>query len=312
MIGYISPKSKKLLIEKQHCLETDSGESFPVIDGIPRFVTVQNYASAFGIQWKTFSKTQLDSLNNLSISKQRLESALGDSLQTLKDKNVLEAGCGAGRFTELLVASGANTHSFDLSAAVDANKENTGEQKNYKVAQASIYDIPYPDEAFDFVICLGVIQHTPSPERTIEHLWKKVKPGGSLVIDHYRLNFSYFFKLKPLWRFFLKRMNPEKAMGIVRQLHRFFFPFHWKLRNHTLLRKLLYRISPLTDHLDDFPALEFKTQSEWSLLDSYDSLTDYYKHLRTLKQIRKILESLGPKKIFIRRGGTGIEARAEK
>ncbi len=312
MIGYTSPQNNEPLKEAGGFLASESGESFPVIDGIPRFVPADNYASAFGMQWKTFSKTQLDSYSKLPISKNRLERAIGESLTTLKNKNVLEAGCGAGRFTELLVASGAYTHSFDLSAAVEANKENTGVKENLQLAQASIYGIPYPDDAFDVVICLGVIQHTPSPEKTIAHLWKKVKPGGLLVIDHYRLNMSYFFKLKPLWRFGLKRLKPEKALSIVRRLHGLFFPFHWGLRNQKLLRKFLYRISPLTDHLDDFPGLDLKKQSEWSLLDSYDSLTDYYKHLRTPNQIRKILESLNAKKIHVIPGGTGVEARAVK
>src|SRR6187397_1731582 len=39
---------------------------------------------------------------------------------------VLEAGCGAGRFTELLLAGGARVVAFDLSRAVEANRENCG------------------------------------------------------------------------------------------------------------------------------------------------------------------------------------------
>jgi len=115
-----------------------------------------------------------------------------------------------------------------------------------------------------------------------------------------------------LWRFFIKRMEPGKAMELVRRLHEVYFPLHWKWRKQKMLRKILYRFSPLTDHLDDFPALDPETQSEWSLLDSYDSLTDYYKHLRTPKQIRNILESLKAKNISVTPGGTGIVARAEK
>ena len=88
MIGYISPKSKKKLTEEQGCLVSDSGESFPVTGGTPRFVHADNYASAFGMQWNTFSKTQLDSQSGLSISKQRLECAIGATLESLKNKNV--------------------------------------------------------------------------------------------------------------------------------------------------------------------------------------------------------------------------------
>lgn len=313
MIDYVSPRSGKKLTQHHDMLTSDAGEKFPVVNDIPRFTGAENYAGAFGFQWNTFSKTQLDSVSHYSISKDRLERNFGASLDVLKNKNVLEAGCGAGRFTELLVAAGASVHAFDLSSAVEANRQNIGEQANYRIAQASIYEIPYPDDAFDYVLCIGVLQHTPSPEKSIEHLWKKVKPGGWLVIDHYRLLTSYFFKLKPAWRYFLKRMNPQKAMRVVNRLHHFFFPMHWRLRNYPLTRKFLYRISPLTDHLDDLPHLDFNAQSEWSRLDSYDSLTDYYKHLRTPRQIRKMLERTGAKEIYINTKGTrAVEARAKK
>ena len=44
----------------------------------------------------------------------------------------------------------------------------------------------------------------------------------------------------------------------------------------------------------------------------YDQLTDYYKHLRTPNQIRKTMESLGAKNIWINVGGNGVEARGTK
>ena len=51
---------------------------------------------------------------------------------------------------------------------------------------------------------------------------------------------------------------------------------------------------------------------EWSKLDTYDSLTDYYKHLRTPAQIKNTLEGLKAKNIWINEGGNGVEARCWK
>ena len=126
MIDFISPKTGEDLSLSGNSLISTKGESFPVIGGIPRFVPADNYASAFGLQWKTFAKTQLDSFSGLDITKERLERCLGFPLSELKSKSVLEVGCGAGRFTELLVKSGADVHSVDLSQAVEVNKENMG------------------------------------------------------------------------------------------------------------------------------------------------------------------------------------------
>jgi protein-L-isoaspartate O-methyltransferase len=71
-----------------------------------RFVGSSNYASAFGLQWNRFQRTRLDSYTGTTISRDRLTGALGGSLDVVRDKSVLEAGCGAGRFTEVLLFAG--------------------------------------------------------------------------------------------------------------------------------------------------------------------------------------------------------------
>jgi len=312
MIDLISPQSKQKLTLSNDRLISPSGESFPVVNEIPRFVPMQNYAQAFGLQWKSFAKTQLDSYNGTRHSLERLERCLGFDLQKLKGKDVLEVGCGAGRFTEYLVRSGAHVHSLDLSVAVEVNKENVGSASDYQVAQASVYEMPYPDHAFDVVFCLGVIQHTPSSEKTIEALWQKVKPGGQLIIDHYIWRIGYYSTLTPIYRYFLKRMKPEKSKRKVDALVDFFFPFHWRWKDNAMLNWLLHRISPLIVYAGMYPEESREFHYQISKLDTYDQLTDYYKHLKTPAQIRSILEKLGAKNIWINVGGNGVEARGTK
>ena len=312
LFPYSSPVSHKALSVSGDQLINNDGESFPIINGIPRFVPQENYASAFGLQWKTYAKTQLDSFSNTSITQDRLERCLGMPISGLKDKTVLEVGAGAGRFTELLVKGGGLIHSIDLSVAVDVNKENIGNAPNYQIAQASVYDIPYADNLFDYVVCLGVIQHTPDPEKTIKCLFEKVKPGGVLVIDHYIWRIGYYSTLTPIFRTILKEMKPEKSQRIVNNLVDFFFPIHWNLKDRGIINWLVHRISPLIVYIREFPEQDRKFHYEWSKLDTYDQLTDYYKHLRSMDDIRKTLTSLNGKNIWMNKGGNGIEARCEK
>jgi len=312
LFPYSSPVThKELNLAGEHLVNSD-GESFTVVNGIPRFVPQENYASAFGLQWKTYAKTQLDSFSNTSITQDRLERCLGMPISGLKDKTVLEVGAGAGRFTELLVKGGGLIHSIDLSVAVDVNKENIGNAPNYQIAQASVYDIPYSDNLFDYVVCLGVIQHTPDPEKTIKCLFEKVKPGGVLVIDHYIWRIGYYSTLTPIFRAILKEMKPEKSQRIVNNLVDFFFPIHWNLKDRGIINWLVHRVSPLIVYIREFPEQDRQFHYEWSKLDTYDQLTDYYKHLRSMDDIRKTLEGLNGKNIWLNKGGNGVEARCSK
>src|SRR5436305_3342969 len=143
------------------------GCRFPVVKHIPRFVISEDYAAAFGAQWNAFRKTQLDSHTGTTISRDRLARCLGGSLEVLRGKSVLEVGCGAGRFTELMLAAGARVFACDLSSAVEANYENCAGADDYFVCQADARRLPVAPHSFDFVVCLGVVQHTPSPEETI-------------------------------------------------------------------------------------------------------------------------------------------------
>ena len=52
--------------------------------------------------------------------------------------------------------------------------------------------------------------------------------------------------------------------------------------------------------------------SEWAVLDTHDTLTDQYKHLRKPDEIRAVLENLGLSDIEVERGGNGVEARARR
>jgi SAM-dependent methyltransferase len=144
-------------------LTCTEGCTWRIEQGIPRFVSPKTYASGFGSQWHHYRKTQLDSYTGHHHSLERLERCLGGPVGMLKGKAVLECGAGAGRFTEHLVAECDALVSLDLSSAVEANLRNCAGRKAYLLLQADINQSPLPARAFDVVICLGVIQHKPSP-----------------------------------------------------------------------------------------------------------------------------------------------------
>src|SRR2546427_7202396 len=158
MIGFASPRAGAPLWPEAggDALVSAVGERVPIVGGIPRFVSSDDYAAAFGLQWNLHARTQLDSRTGAHLTEERLVRCSGLPLQQFAGLRVLEAGCGAGRFTELLVRAGALVHSVDLSAAaVDTNRRNIRAPANYAVAQADIRALPLPARQVDMALCLA-------------------------------------------------------------------------------------------------------------------------------------------------------------
>ncbi|MFM8331712.1 MAG: class I SAM-dependent methyltransferase [Candidatus Methylumidiphilus sp.] len=277
----------------------------------------ENYAISFGLQWNEYRTAQLDSRIGLTISKDRLTRILGGSLEVVKEKQVLEAGCGAGRFSEILLEAGAILTAVDLSTAVEANYKNCGSFLKYSVCQADIMAFPFFSEQFDVVVCIGVIQHTENPEQTIASLCEQLRPGGLLVIDHYAYGYPVTLS-RYLLRSVLKKFPGKAALIFCKILTAVLWPVHrllWLGRRFVvikLLRKIFLYLSPIVDYQDDYPQLGAKLLRIWATLDTHDTLTDYHKHLRNVDEIREHLLKCGMENIEAYYAGNGVEARARK
>jgi len=302
-------------------LSCSRGCRYPVIDGIARFAQGGGYAKGFGRQWNEWRNTQLDSVSGLTLTRDRLRRCLGGDLGVVNGKSVLEAGCGSGRFTEILLSEGARVVSFDLSSAVDACHANIGDRPDHYCLQADIRNIPVRAASFDIVLCLGVIQHTPSPEQSIQALARCVKPGGLLVIDHYaphdtKNELSHRTPVRNLVRGIAIRMPSSVAFRFVRGLCRVLIPLHRflkppnRFRGQARLRGWLRRWSPVMDYYETLP--QVRDVEVWMTLDTHDALTDRYKHHRTVEEIRGALTSAGLTVDAVYYAGNGVEARARR
>jgi 2-polyprenyl-3-methyl-5-hydroxy-6-metoxy-1,4-benzoquinol methylase len=308
--GTASPQNG-LLVCTEACV-------YEIRRGIPRFVSRNNYAAAFGQQWQTYRKTQLDSFTGSSYSQERLERCLGAPLKSLKGKKVLECGAGAGRFTELLIGQCDSLVAVDISLAVEANLDNCEGRGDYLLCQADINASPLPHGFFDVVICLGVIQHTPWPEQTIANLALHLKPGGLLVIDHYTYTSTlnrigqYLTLAVPL-RTVLKRIarrQPYLALRLTSALTAVCDPIRRRTCRYPWLDRIASRLFPSACYYRTFPLLSPKTLYNWNELDTHDMLTDWFKHLRSKTEIEACLQGLGFEEMDVQLCGNGIEAHA--
>jgi 2-polyprenyl-3-methyl-5-hydroxy-6-metoxy-1,4-benzoquinol methylase len=307
----VCPVHQINLVPNDNDLTCTSGCTYPVRGKVPRFTT-DLYTEAFGFQWGIWDRTQLDSYTGLSVTKDRLIEAFGPiGKSNLKNKNVLEVGCGAGRFTEILLSFDSIVYSIDHSNAVEVNERNFPLSDTHKVIQADIENLPFLDKSFDIVFCLGVIQHTPNPEKSIQYLFEKLKPGGWLVIDHYSKSVSWNLRTAPVFRLFLKRLEPEKSFTLVKRIFHFSCYF-FRVSSNRYYRKICNIIFPIVYFDREIPGLSFELKKAWGLLDTYDSLTDWHKHRRSVASIRETLEKLGLTEIECFHNGSAVVARGRK
>lgn len=291
----------------------DGLHQYPVSGGIPRFVPRENYADSFGYQWNNYARLQLDSFNGTSFSHDRFYSITEWDPRELKDKRVLDVGCGAGRFAEIALNAGAQVTAIDLSDAVDACQRNLGGSPSLNVVQASIYELPFRPQTFDYVYCIGVVQHTPNPNQSIVAICDMVKPGGHIGLWIYERNWKSLFGtlgFKYALRPFTKKMSRGQVERFSNALERLCWPVNRLARRCGFAGKVVMRMLPVSSfHLQDIP-LNDKEFREWVRLDTFDMYSPAHDHPLTFDEVASWLQEAGFTDIRRRRHpGISVTAR---
>jgi len=270
----LAPQDLKIVdgqIESGRLSDPSGIANYPIVNFVPRFVGSGNYATNFGLQWQIHAKTQLDSYNGATYSRDRLFETTGWPTD-LKGERILEAGSGAGRFTEVLASTGARIFTFDYSEAVLANYQNNVSKGDITFFQGDIYRIPFPKSSFDRVICLGVIQHTPDVHKTFQCLAEMVRPGGYLAVDVYRKIWQQMLHWKYVMRPLTKRMKADRLYRMVNWYAPKLMPVAKVMRK--IGGRAGARLVPILDQSDK--AVPPTVQRDWTILDTYDALSPAY------------------------------------
>lgn len=105
-------------------------------------------------------------------------------LSWLKGKKCLDAGCGSGRYSVAIALHGAaSVTAVDVSDSglVEASLR-AAEFPAIRFQKASVLDLPFADDTFDFVWSAGVIHHTSDFDRALSELTRVLKPKGKLFL----------------------------------------------------------------------------------------------------------------------------------
>ncbi len=105
--------------------------------------------------------------------------AVLDAFGDLAGKRVLDAGAGKGRYATLLKRRHptADVTALDVSAEMLRHVPS-----DIRTVQHSLLALPFPDGAFDAVLCIEALEHAVRIAEAVRELVRVLAPGGTLVV----------------------------------------------------------------------------------------------------------------------------------
>jgi SAM-dependent methyltransferase len=101
-------------------------------------------------------------------------------------KRVLEAGCGIGNLTELLLDSDRLVASDFDPFYVEMIDRRFGHLENFRAVQMDLNRADdyerLTSEGLDTIICLNVLEHIAADEAVLGHFYRMLPPGGHAII----------------------------------------------------------------------------------------------------------------------------------
>lgn len=124
-----------------------------------------------------------DDEDNPLVKLERRVTMTAQLLAALAGKEIVDVGCGTGRWTLALAAAGARVTAVDFSAEMLARaRAKPGAAQVSFVVHDITRPLPFAAAAFDGATCCLVLDHIPDPPATLAELARVVRPGGFVLI----------------------------------------------------------------------------------------------------------------------------------
>jgi SAM-dependent methyltransferase len=162
---------------------------------------------SFGEEWSKFNEFDDEDIRQIGHDYFDLL-----RLPDLSDKDVLDVGCGTGRWANFLSPYVRSIEAIDPSDAVFVAVDLLGKCKNVRVTRASVDRMPFQTSSFDLVYSLGVLHHLPDTKLAISKCTEMLKPGGQLLLylyynlDNRGMGYRLLFGFTNMWRLIISRM----------------------------------------------------------------------------------------------------------
>lgn len=139
----------------------------------------------------------------------------GESLTSLNEKIIFDAGCGNGKLESLVASSCASVIAMDFANCID-DAYSRNAFSNIHFIQGDVEFPPVPFNFFDIVHCSGVLIHTGNPELAFSCIEPTVKDHGKLSV------WLYHPSADPVHRLFnnIRKVTSKLPLGFQYYLYR--------------------------------------------------------------------------------------------
>lgn len=180
------------------------------------------YQQRLGIpNWRHYS---LQRLHEETLEQKRIEQKLVPQVGLIRDKKILNVGCGTGGFN--VAAHRKEAKCWGIEPDPDAIAICHLKAKIYNIPENTFIhgtaeNIPFPDNDFDIVYCFTVLEHVQNVSRSLEEMLRVLRPGGFLYIHsphyfsfyegHYKIFWCPIFLIRPIAVLYLHLLRRPSA-----------------------------------------------------------------------------------------------------
>src|SRR2546425_3068645 len=257
---------------------------------IPRFTDSDKYVSNFSFEWNTYATTQYGEL-----SRKTFFEKTGLSKKDIDGKIVFDAGCGSGRFSDVVSQNCEKVIAADLSYSIDAAFSQIGSRSNVSFVQCDLLNLPFKPQVFDIAFSIGVLHHTQNPKEAMKQISQTIKSNGIMAIWVYahwsetnkigrfhRTFARWSYAASDVYRVFTTRLSNASLYKLIKALS---FIFYLKQKN-----KFAYLFDLI------FPSSNSADYEMW-LLDTFDWYSPKYQYKLTYAEVMAWYNEFGFKQL---------------
>ncbi|MBN1314442.1 MAG: class I SAM-dependent methyltransferase, partial [Anaerolineales bacterium] len=265
-----------------------------IIDRIPRFVSQEHYSSSFGYEWNRWPRVQFEDENigkpMAGHTTRMWRSITGITPEQVSGKTIVDFGCGPGRFLDVVRRAGGKAVGIDLSLSVQAARRNFANDPDVLIVQGDVLNPPFRSSVFDGGYTIGVLHHTPDPQKGVQTLVDSIMPRGWVACSVYGK--GGFYDSPAVARF--RKLN-QKLKPVLKYRPALAYSYFSAYVLTPILRGVQIPLwGPLVKYLrNNWLVCLNIPDKRWRILDTFDAITPSIASTHTYEEVIQWMENAG-------------------